>query len=134
MDNAIVTATFVRLQTMADGTPRIILDVEGTLADVASFGLHPGTTFVLARLTDQAAKEDLQEKALKGGPLSIEAAGLCRNDAFQKYVSRGGYNDDEEGAKLYLYEHCSIKSRAEIDHNEYAAKTFKNIKMEFANR
>ena len=63
MSDAVVSGTFVRIQTMADGTPRIIIDLDCGLSDIANFNLVPGATFALARITDGAAREDMVRKS-----------------------------------------------------------------------
>lgn len=136
-DAAIITASFVKLQTMADGTPRLIFDLDCDLSQIAAFDLRPGATFALARITDVAAKESAIQETLKGGPLSKEAAGLCKREDFQRFAAAqdvGGarFNATENGAATYIRTRCCVQSRAEIDHDEYADSVFHNIKSEFA--
>lgn len=59
---AVFPASYVRLQTMADGTLRLTLDVEPMHSQKAfSLCEKPGVTFALARLTDDAAKQQMQD-------------------------------------------------------------------------
>lgn len=60
---AIIAAT-VRCQTMADDSLRVVLDIEPNDAQQAfkMFGKR-GSTVAIARLTDEAAKADMQAKA-----------------------------------------------------------------------
>ena len=60
--NAVISCTFVRMQTLADATPRIVLDCDCSLADLAALNLTPGATFALARLTDAAARDDAAQR------------------------------------------------------------------------
>ncbi len=69
---------------------------------------------------------------LKGGPLSIEAAGLCKNREFQKWVEI--HDPSEERAKKYIYFVCEVSARSELDHNPQAALAFGRMKQTFANR
>lgn len=64
---------------------------------------------------------------LKGGPICKRAVMLCKNPAFQRTT----YPTTEEGAKVSLYAHCHIESRAELDHNPKAAAIFERIASVF---
>ena len=132
MNEAIIVATFVRLQTMADGSPRLVLDVDGDLGSLSGFNLKPGTTFALARIDDQAVQDHAVQETLKGGALSIEAAGMCKSDRFQKFsVEQSGLEPSEENAKNYIYGYCGIESRALLDHDFAAEQKFYDLKLEF---
>lgn len=55
MKEAVLRGAFVSLKTMADGTPRIVLDLDCNLADVAGMGFSPGAQIAVAMLTNEAA-------------------------------------------------------------------------------
>ncbi len=71
---------------------------------------------------------------LKGGPLSKEAAGLCKNPDFQWWVVPKGFEQTEEGAREFICLQCTIMSRAELDHDNDAAQEFEFVKASFLNR
>lgn len=148
-----IAASFVRAQTMADGTLRLIVDVEPRDA-VAAFGLfgQPGTAMALAALKpDHRAKsEPTPEKAseLRGGPLSILASRWCQSLEFIEFIrpiydklmggNGGGWGDvipeDFSGQPGNIYElyaaHCvkvicdCTESRRELDHDMRKAGLF----------
>jgi hypothetical protein len=115
---------------MADGTLRITFDVEPSEAG-AAFALFgkPGTPAALAAL--QVGYAAVQESAVstkherseivdkpKGGPLSKEAAALCRNPAFLRWLDEEQHmNGDanEETAAEWIRQECEVYSRAEFD-------------------
>lgn len=121
-----IAFTYRGIRTLVDGTGRVQLDIEPK--DVPTFiGLFsiPGETGALARLTQEAAKDSLQGP--KGGPLSKNAAALCRDEEFWAF---SGMKTEEE-ATAYLRHYCGITSRRELDHNEEAARKYHQLKSEF---
>lgn len=78
----------------------------------------------------------------KGGPLSQNAARMCQERDFHRYVfeieaaeltpeivtSLAEGKTDEVLAKDYICRECYIKSRAELDHNAQAAQIYGKIK------
>lgn len=113
-------------KTMADGKPRIIIDLDCELTDAA--GLLPvGAEVGLARLSHQPMPvEERQQPVLKGGELAKLAGRLCDNKYFLtflwevKHKMAQDSNDAAECIRLI----CGINSRVELDHNEKAAKVF----------
>ena len=71
--------------------------------------------------------EKKKEEKPKGGKLSIEAGRLCANPQFQKFLEVA----DADKAKLTVYQICGVTSRAMIDHDETAAKEWKELSAEF---
>lgn len=124
-----IHATFVKLGTMADGTPRLTLDLQCTLAEVAAFGLMPGVPFALARLTKEASVAATQEpEKLKGGPLAKLAGMWCNEPEFWKFCAgrfdvADAVTNAEEAADLVRFI-CTIGSRAELDSDPAAAERF----------
>lgn len=83
MSGAVISASFVRLQTMADGTPRVIFDLDCTLADIAAMGLTPGVPVAIARLTQEAACEAMQQQNEEDArPYGQQARELHRSGFF----------------------------------------------------
>lgn len=66
------------------------------------------------------SKQPLQVEKPKGGPLSIEAAALCRNPVFWSFWGTNGEDEAAHSLRLTL----GIKSRSELDHNEAAKEKF----------
>jgi hypothetical protein len=72
---------------------------------------------------------------LKGGKLSRQAAMLCQNEKFRRWIDKrrravdGTHTADM--TREWLIAACKVSSRAEIDHNEYAKKMFHKIVREF---
>jgi hypothetical protein len=117
--------TFVKIGTMADGTPRIVLDLQCKLEDVAAMGLIPGVPFALARLKKEAAVTPSEAPKEKPGPLCVMACNFCEDPMFWKWIgsSRPNYPsvNDAEGAKKFICELCSVDSRKAIDQSASAA-------------
>ncbi len=110
----------VSLKTMADGTLRISFDIEPMHAqDAFKLFAAPGTPAAIAALAVGYAAVTEPEKT-KGGPLSIEAASMCRNPEYLRW--RG--HDSEAQASDAMKELLGIKSRSEIDHSEEVKNNF----------
>lgn len=128
--------TVVRIGTLADGTPRITLDLQCTLAEIAQLGCDPGTPFGLARITQEASKRHAieqntaTEEKPRGGPLAKFAAQRCQEPEFWRFLNDRFYEGedyvtDAETAKRVICETCQIESRAELDNSPIAAKLFR---------
>lgn len=119
----------VSLKTMADGTLRISFDIEPCNAqDAFRLFAAPGTPAAIAALQvgyaaiPNPASIDLYDKPEKpkGGPLSIEAASLCRNPEYLRWC---GY-ESEKHATAAMKDDLGIESRAELDHDESLKERF----------
>lgn len=116
----------VSLKTMADGTLRISFDIEPMHAqDAFRLFAAPGTPAAIAALTVGYAavptvKESLTPEKPKGGPLSIEAASMCRHPEF---LAKWGFESEKQAAKA-MCEFLGISSRVEIDHSEDVKNDF----------
>ena len=129
-----IAASFVRAQTMADGTLRLIVDVEPRDA-VAAFGLfgQPGTAMALAALkpefqvNDEAKPEESGE--LKGGALARLAGMWCESPDFWAWLETDPQNaaKSSRGAAACVYAICDITSRVELDHDQQAAEKFQRL-------
>lgn len=123
MSDAIM-GTFVSIKTMADGTPRLVLDLQCDLTQVAAMGLQPGAPFGVARLTKDAAGKPAvsqpEEPKEKPGQLCVMAVNFCADPAFQDWLGL----ETEEGAKQMILAECGIDSRRELDTNKEAGRIF----------
>ena len=115
-----IEASSVRMQTMADGTLRMVVDIEPRHARDA-FGLFgtPGTALALAAL--KPAQPQGAAPKPTGGPLAKLAGRWCNDPAFQRMCS---VNSPQAAADV-IREECDIESRAELDHNPAAAELFR---------
>jgi len=130
-----ISAASVNVRTMADGTLRITFDIEPSEAG-AAFALFgkPGTPAALAALavgyaakTPEVTPQVTPE--VKGGPLSKEAAMLCRNPVFLRWLVLNDPENttcSEADAADQIRDQCGIESRAELDADERAGAYFIN--------
>lgn len=124
---------------MADGSLRIEVEVEpkDAQAAFALFG-RPGAPMALAALKEGYAavgnepKSPKPEEKPKGGLLSQWAAMRCAEEPFQKWIASEypAAFEDIEGpplvrAAILIRKICSIRSRAELDHDTDAAELFR---------
>lgn len=148
--------TFVKLSTMADGTPRIVMDLQCALADVAALGLMPGVAFGIARINGQATiktpetvdgiglprafKPEIpdEQATIKPGQLCVMACAFCADPRFfdwvdERFMPAGEFMErTETEAKQFILETCGIESRKELDVNKDAAARFhQEIRMPF---
>jgi hypothetical protein len=128
---SIIEASSVRVQTMADGTLRLIVDIEPRNARDA-FGLFgsPGTAIALAALKDggEPMPAPTPAPAAKGGPLARLAGMWCESAEFRGWMFTQGWPGlTSADAATYIHHACGIKSRAELDANEAAAETFHRV-------
>lgn len=118
--------TFVKIGTMADGTPRIVLDLQCTLSEIAAMGLIPGVPFALARMTKEASVTPPAEPKTKPGPLCVMACNFCEDPIFWRwiYTFHSTNAENAEDAKDFILHFCCIESRKELDSNVKAAEAF----------
>lgn len=116
--------TFVNVKTMADGTPRLVLDLQCTLAEIAALGLIPGTPFGIARITGTASMKTVEPvveaSAEKIGSLCVLACRWCKDPNFWKFAEVS----DEAGAKRWILDACQVDSRRSLDTFDFAADLF----------
>lgn len=121
----IIEAAAMRCRTMADGSLRIECEIEPRSAQAAFalFGM-PGAPMAIAALkVGHAKKSDEPNEPIdsqKGGPLAKLAGMWCQSKDFQEWL---GVPTPAE-ARLFILEECEIDSRAELDHNQFAAERF----------
>jgi hypothetical protein len=129
----------------------IEIPIEDATQFVADFGApNPafGIPIALARLnkgieavSDDAAVEGkaaqkAREQELKGGPLAKRAGILCNEKAFWKFISlyREEPIPEVNSSKLaacYVRGWCGVESRAELDHNQEAARKFHDLEASY---
>lgn len=148
LPSAVMGATGT-VKTMADGTFRVQIDIDPRFAQEAFrlFGA-PGTPVALARITSEAAvaHDRAQQSApaaerepdgpqYRGGALAKLAGMLCQQPEFWRFLGSQFEQDapeDAEQAAALLREACGIESRADLDHNETAARFFhENIRIPY---
>lgn len=124
-----ILGTFVKIGTMADGTPRLVLDLQCGLSEIAAMGLIPGVPFAVARLTKEAAGKPVvelvskpQESKEKPGQLCVMACTFCADPEFRNWI--GASNEDD--AKQMILRELRISSRKELDTNHEAGRQFLN--------
>lgn len=136
------------VKTMADGTFRLLVDIEPRFAQEAFrlFGA-PGTPVALARITGEAAvaHDRAQQQPVEqppaapekpqGGQLARLAGMLCQQPDFWRFLGSQFEQDapeDAEQAAALLRAACGIESRAELDHNADAENFFhENIRIPY---
>ena len=108
---SVIPAATVKVQTMADDTLRIVLDIEPRDAQTAFmlFGQR-GTPVALAALKVGTPTHEPEEKP-KGG----------QDPAYQEWLEAYSPEAVEQRIKTV----CGVKSRAELDNDERAASVFK---------
>lgn len=142
-----ILGTFVKIGTMADGTPRLVLDLQCTLSEVASMGLIPGVPFAIARLSKDAALQEsrrppetrmdstfapnFEQKTAnpstsqKPGQLCVMAVNFCKDRMFWRWLEQLCMDcGNEDMAKDLILDICRIQSRKELDTNAAAAEIF----------
>lgn len=133
MSDAIM-GTFVKIGTMADGTPRLVLDLQCTLSEIAAMGLIPGVPFALARMSKDASiapsaepVSKPEEPKQKPGELCVMACTFCKDPLFWQWISSETSSDEvtnEIEAREFILYVCSVDSRKKLDQFSSAAHTF----------
>lgn len=133
-----IIGTFASMRMMADGTPRIVLDLQCTLAEFAAMNPTQGTPFGIARLSNESTKEQAQTETAakdKPGPLCILACTFCGDPVFADWIYK--FRPIRDGrvtitAKEFILNTCGINSRKELDDNPLAADLFhRHIRIPF---
>lgn len=125
--------TFVTVKTMADGTPRLTLDLDCTLADIAALGMIPGTPFGIARISGESTVAPVAEQKERAGQLCVMACNFCKEPAFWSFIREVHKNhiESEAEAKSWLLEACGIESRRELDTNAVAKSYFMPLRTAY---
>lgn len=134
---AAISGSFSSMRTMADGSVRIVIDLDCTLAELAALNLMPGTPLALARLTPEAGTAAIQPQPEpepapeppKGGALARLAGMWCADPEFQAWL-RQHYKvkvSSPSDAAAFMRHECDVTSRAELDSNPAAERAFNNL-------
>lgn len=118
----VIEASSVKFSTMADGTLRLVCDIEPRNAQ-AAFTLFaaPGTPMALAALKAPKPEAETNHK-----PIARWLAIRCGDPAFQRWsVSRGSKAATDSGAADWCRSVCKVASRGLIDGNHEAEELFK---------
>jgi len=105
--------------------------IEMGTAFVAAFGTPSPATGIpvaMARLDPNAKPER------KGGKLAQRAGILCSEGAFRRFLAKDSEHFqmlDLDMAADEVRQHCGIESRAELDHNEKAARKFLDLEASY---
>lgn len=123
-----VAGTFVKIEPVA--TRKVVrlhieCQIEQANEILTALGGYPDPAN--ARWVGIAPLNSKPENTLKGGKLAQSAGILCADKVFQEWC---GETSDEEAAR-YVRERCGVDSRAHLDHNDEAAKAFKDMKLEY---
>jgi len=78
-----ITGTFVRVKTLADGTPQVVFNLDCKLTEFAAMFATPGDVAAIVRLTDQAARQTLPKPASPYGKQAerLRQSGFCSRRA-----------------------------------------------------
>lgn len=131
---AAIEASAVRCQTMADGTLRLVVDIEPRHAQAAFrlFG-SPGTAVALAALKATYTEPTVDRP--KGGEIAKWLGIRCGEPSFRDWLGRTfphqwgvaiGKTDAERAASV-IRAVCSVESRAEFDNDTEAAERFHRL-------
>lgn len=120
----IIEASSVRVNTMADGTLRLTVDIEPRHAiDAFRLFAAPGTAMGLAALKSQADPEPSPEPAAKGGAIAKWCALRENDENFKRWLSLA-YPTYLGPVAEIIRDVCGVKSRAELDNDREAAARF----------
>lgn len=75
-----------------------------------------------------AILSDQQNDDYKGGKLAQSAGILCNEGAFKQWAKAKFGNDDPAD---FIRTWCGVSSRAHLDHDERAAREFRDMKIEY---
>lgn len=89
--------------------------------------LPDGSTWVAVARIDPTVKPER-----KGGKLAQKAGILCNEGAFITFLDESFCETkDEETAAMFIRNWCGVHSRADLDHDELAAKKFQDLLMTY---
>lgn len=126
-----ISGAFSSMRTMADGSVRIVVDLDCTLSALAALNLMPGTPLAIARLTNEAGTAAIQPvpEPSKGGALAKLAGMWCADPEFQAWL-RQHYRikvSNAVDAAAFMRHECDVVSRAELDSNPRAERAFNEL-------
>ena len=74
-----------------------------------------------------ALLSDQKDASFKGGKNAQRAGILCNEGAFQRWCDAGNPGE----AADYIRQRCGVTSRAHLDHDEKAARDFREMALEY---
>lgn len=123
-----ISGTRRALKEMADGTLRVMIDIDPRFkAQFHELFPNIDTPVALAPLVTDFERIEEKPDRPKGGPLAKLAGMFCKDDRFREYFSQhvsDTHEISEEGAADYIRGVCRVDSRAEIDSNGEASVRF----------
>jgi len=129
-----IEASSVRVSTLADGTLRLVVDVEPRFA-VDAFRLFgsPGVPMALAAL--KPATSEPKPETPKGGKIAQWLGMRCHDAHFQAWLygrfpkqwTEAPGTTEAEWAASVVRAVCAVESRAELDNNPSAAEVFHRL-------
>ncbi|GJH00255.1 hypothetical protein [Paraburkholderia terrae] len=126
-EQAVVIGTFVRLQTLADGTPRVVFDVDCTLTKLAELGLTPGAPVALARIKPEAAQAQARAATIEEAGFGKHYACLYKSGWWHNPRVTGAFNigdakpeERADAIKRHVYDAFGVSSLSDIPPGDFA--------------
>lgn len=123
-----IAGTFVKFDSVATRkVARITIELpiekaDSTLKALGGFPDPANAKWVGVALLDSEPSEN----TLKGGKLAQTAGIMCNEQAFKDFAEEH-YHSPEE----LIYARCGVTSRAHLDHDEDAARAFRDLKTDY---
>lgn len=76
-----------------------------------------------------AIMSDQADGSFKGGKLAQSAGILSNERGFQQWSD----TDNPDDAAVFIRQRCGVESRAHLDHDDTAARAFRDMKLEYEN-
>jgi hypothetical protein len=126
-----VDLKFIKTRKVAQ--VHIEIAIEEAAQFIAAFGApnpSSGIPIAMARIDPNAVPER------KGGKLAQRAGILCNEGAFwkflnERYTREGDYVESINRAAIEVRKICEISSRLQLDHDEEAARKFKDLESSY---
>ncbi len=123
-----IAGTFVKFDAVATRkVARLTIELpieqaDSTLKELGGFPDPANAKWVGIALLDGEPSEN----TLKGGKLAQTAGIMCNEQAFRDFAEARHHT-----AEGLIYARCGVMSRAHLDHNEEAARAFRDLKTEY---
>lgn len=137
----VLRATYADIKTVKTrGACQIVLEmpIEGMQDAIALLGAPvPGNEVWVAIARLKSGAEAIPEPAPRKGTLAQQAGILCNDFAFVRYAHEHATGEEEfsgmsiEAAAEYVRFHCGVKSRADLDKDELAARKFRDLRADY---
>jgi hypothetical protein len=83
-----------------------------------------------------AKMQGIKPQESKGGRLAQKAGILCAEVGFRRFLAERNGNHhalSEDETKNAIYLLCGVSSRAHLDHDDQAGRTFRELEIEYRN-